>query len=124
MSSLWEGIKAAWRVLPRLGDTDPYVRIRKLEDELDDERRRRREAEAEADRLRGDLATEDALTFDDGVYYIHGESGEEGPFCSTCHDVEGHLVRLHDLGNGHFMCRNCETAVQHWRATTGTPERP
>lgn len=115
--SFWEGVKAAWKVLPRIGATDPYTRILQLEDRLDEERERRREAEAEVEHLQGQLATREALVPDDTVYWIEEDGERDGPFCTTCYDVESHLVRMHDLRNGFFMCRNCETPVEHLEAT-------
>lgn len=121
--SWWEGIKAAFKVLPRLGDTDPYVRITQLEDQVDQEREGRRKAESEVEQLRGELETEASLVPDGTVYWTEDDGERDGPFCTTCYDVQGNLVRMHDLGNGCFMCRSCDTAVEHEAATGGTPRR-
>lgn len=113
MGLSWEGVKAAIKVLPRLGDTDPYDRIPKLEDRLDEERMRRREAEDEVARLRDRLETQESVVPDGTVYWTESDGERDGPFCTTCYDVDGNLVRMHEVPSGGFFCRNCETSVDH-----------
>ncbi|MBU0529431.1 hypothetical protein KKF86_06720 [bacterium] len=49
-----------------------------------------------------------SLKFDGLVYWKNKGSEKEGPFCPTCHDSNGKLIRLHQQTDGWFCytCRN------------------
>jgi regulator of replication initiation timing len=44
--------------------------------------------------LRQQASIAESLEFSENAYYRRTESGREGPFCPTCWDREGKLVRL------------------------------
>ena len=58
--------------------------------------------------LKGQLHTKVNLIFRDNTYWLPKDDGtEDGPFCSTCHDSEQKLVRLHKLHSGGYSCETC-----------------
>jgi regulator of replication initiation timing len=62
----------------------------------------------EARTLKDQLHIKEKLVFRDNRYWLPKDDGtEDGPFCSTCHDTQRQLVRLHELGIGGHMCPAC-----------------
>lgn len=59
--------------------------------------------------LKEELRVKDSLRFDNGEYYLRKEgSSEDGPFCSTCWDVDRKLVRMVRGGmTDSFYCQYC-----------------
>lgn len=58
--------------------------------------------------LKEQLNIKAKLVFKNNTYWIPMEDGtEDGPFCSTCHDTEHQLVRLHKMGIGGHTCPAC-----------------
>ena len=47
----------------------------------------------------------------DLIYYLISDRGDpdEGPFCPTCWDVDGKLVRVFPYGDGTHTCNYCLT---------------
>jgi hypothetical protein len=60
----------------------------------------------ELNQLKEELAKSDALSFENGVYWLSNNGEKEGPFCPKCHDTKGQLVRMHKDGNG-WWCYTC-----------------
>jgi hypothetical protein len=47
------------------------------------------------------------------VYYLHEADGtKDGPFCTTCWDVDGKLVRVRDYGDHSYSCSYCLTRMK------------
>jgi len=47
------------------------------------------------------------------VYYLHEANGtKDGPFCTTCWDVDGKLVRVIDYGDYSYSCSYCLTRMK------------
>jgi regulator of replication initiation timing len=58
--------------------------------------------------LRDQLNTRGKLIFRENTYWLSMDNGkDDGPFCSTCHDTEQKLVRLHALSIGGYRCPAC-----------------
>ena len=58
--------------------------------------------------LNDKLHTREKLVFRNNTYWLsNGDGTEEGPFCSTCHDSDDKLVRLHKLGSRGYNCATC-----------------
>jgi len=58
--------------------------------------------------LREKISLKQSLRFDSatGDYWLDGEHGTAGPFCSRCFDVDGRAVRMHPGHSGAF-CPEC-----------------
>lgn len=122
--SWWEGIKAACKVLPRLGDLDPYEKIRRLEDELDRERECRRDAEEEVRRLEASLERSERIEDDRNICWRLDEEGNrDHPICAHCLNAEGITIPLSDPGAGGFHCPHCDNYFEHEAATDTRPHR-
>jgi hypothetical protein len=57
--------------------------------------------------LREQIALKDSLVFDAGDYWLDGDHGRVGPFCSRCFDVDGKAVRMHPGRTGSPFCPEC-----------------
>jgi hypothetical protein len=58
--------------------------------------------------LKEKLRIKGALRFHDSNYFLVQDNGtEDGPFCSTCQDVDGKLVRLARSGYDEDICSYC-----------------
>lgn len=42
----------------------------------------------------------------DDLYWLKGEQGQQGPFCPSCYESEGALIRL-DRFKNEFLCPYC-----------------
>jgi hypothetical protein len=60
----------------------------------------------EARALREQIALRGSFVFDAGDYWLDGEQGRIGPFCSRCFDVDGKAVRMHP-GHAGYFCPEC-----------------
>jgi len=65
-----------------------------------------RELKEEIRGLTDKLRTRAKLVFRDNTYWMETETGQDGPYCSPCHDTGQILVRLHKTSIG-FMCPAC-----------------
>lgn len=77
-------------------------------DLLDENRKlkeRIRELE-ESQRITGELV------FRESSYFRPSATGEEGPFCSVCWDVDRRLVRMHEGSYGQHYCMHCTTKTR------------
>lgn len=64
--------------------------------------------------LEKQLAVEEELEFNDGVYWRRTEEGgREGPFCHPCWSERGKLEPLRNTRHGSFFCEVCENNVPH-----------
>ena len=60
--------------------------------------------------LREQLQVKRNLVFRENSYWMPKEDGfEDGPFCSTCQDVDGKLVRMTECATaGVYYCKACQ----------------
>lgn len=66
--------------------------------------------------LKGQMGIEKQLVFDRDVYYVKNDDGEnEGPYCTTCWDVDRKLVRLSKgySAAGDYVCHHCKIYIKH-----------
>lgn len=57
--------------------------------------------------LKNQLHTKEKLIFRNNTYWLPKDDGtEDGPFCSTCHDSDQKLIRLHKTHLG-YSCATC-----------------
>ncbi len=113
------GIKAAWDAAKIVKEaTDSYedahlkLRIAELLSALADAKIEAISSAEKITELELKLKTKQAMTFSNGVYYQLLESKQkEGPFCATCFDDQGKVIRLQNMqgrvgGNWHCLICN------------------
>jgi ribosomal protein L37AE/L43A len=48
------------------------------------------------------------LRYEDPYYWLDVDTKKEGPFCQTCYDSDGKLIRLQGAGEGYWICNVCK----------------
>lgn len=68
-------------------------------------------------KLRGQLSLRDELKFDSSVYW----RGNDGPYCPTCYDEKGKLIRVQGAGSfrgrPRWRCVSCNNTFEVRRGT-------
>lgn len=113
------GVKNAYEMAKAINATDKTferaefkLEMSKLMEALYDAREKMLEAKEliiEKDetirKLEAQLAVKQSLVFKNNSYWTETESGQDGPFCTQCWDMDGKLVRkTHQKGTEHWYC--------------------
>jgi len=59
-------------------------------------------------KLEETLNIKKCLRYEAPFYWLDADTKKEGPFCQTCYDSDGKLIRLQVLENGHWICHVCK----------------
>lgn len=58
------------------------------------------------------LSIKQKLRYEPPYYWLDAETGKEGPFCQTCYDKDGKLIRLQSQGDGYWFCNICRNVYE------------
>ena len=114
------GIKAAWdaaKIVKTATDSfeDAHLKLQ-IADLMSALSEAKFEAVENAERiveLENRLKVKDSMFFENGLYFRLVEGGEQdGPFCATCYDDKGKLIRLQNKKGcvgGDWKCEVCDS---------------
>lgn len=58
--------------------------------------------------LEEQIALRAKIAWDKPYYWVDDGGKRDGPYCQTCHDKDGKLIRLQDGTNGVWRCKVCK----------------
>jgi len=102
---LIENIKDVAELVQKADNIELLRKVLQLQQAALDEQEERRQLRQRIDDLEEHLRDKGRLTFHDNAYWDESD----GPFCSTCFDSKRTRIRLHELSQGAYACRACNT---------------
>ena len=102
------GLSTAADVLRKADKISEYQQILDAMERLTTQQGRISELETENRDLKHKLKTREELVVRNDAYWT---TGEDGPFCLTCHGSKDLLIRMVSWGAGQHKCNNCNHVV-------------
>jgi len=93
-------------LIKKIGDMELYKKILDLETEVRELTRDKRRSDDKVEELERTLKIKGELVFRENHYYLKNDEKEDGPFCSSCWDRDGKLIRIHNTVYG-INCPVC-----------------
>lgn len=60
--------------------------------------------------LEGEIAFRGKVAWEKPYYWVEDNGKRAGPYCQTCYDKDGKLIRLQGGENGTWQCKSCKNS--------------
>lgn len=108
----FDGAKAILQLAKKANQIEIIQQVIELQQQLLEIQEELAALREENTRLKDVSALRERLQPERGVYWMgDGRTEQDGPFCTTCFDVHGKLVRLTYTMRDVVQCGNCENIV-------------
>lgn len=119
--SMIETVKEIAVLVQKADNVELLQRVLELQGQILELLEENHQLKARVRELEETAETDEALVFENGIYWLEVEGGErDGPFCSKCWDVDQMLVRLQQLSGGSLYCPGCERSPPGHRSHAAT----
>jgi hypothetical protein len=107
-----DNFKDLFKVAESVNNLDLYKKLSELQTRVMEVEEENRGLKDRVGQLIGQLSTRDSLVHDGERYWSQRDGKRDGPFCSTCWDVDSRLVRMrtyqsYGTGRTAYTCDYC-----------------
>lgn len=117
--SIVDNIKDVANIVRKADNIDLYRQILDLQQEALELVEENNNLKTELQEIRKSTDIQEKLVFEDNSYFIRDEYRNDGPYCTTCWDYEGKLVRMHEQKFDNFTNNYCDSCImkkKKWRS--------